>query len=220
MIDRVAGTVVASRPGVAVIDVGGIGLEIQVTGRAQAALGAIGERGSIVTRYIVREDAVTLYGFADEDEREGFDHLLAVAGVGPRLALATVSLLAPDRLRRTLAAGETGPLVGVPGVGKKLAQRMVLDLKDWAADAIPALGEDTPSAGAPLEAASVAVDGEEAATAVEALTGLGYGALEARAAVAAARRAGIERAEDLVRDGLRRLSRAAARSADEATKGA
>jgi Holliday junction DNA helicase RuvA len=218
MIERVRGAVVARRPGSAVLDVGGLGLEVQLTARAQAALPRNGD-AVVLTRYIVREDAVSLYGFADEDEREGFDRLLAVAGVGPRLALATVSALAPDRLRRVLAAGETTALLAVPGVGKKLAQRIVLDLKDWAAAAVGA-DPDMPSEPAADRGATAALDAEpESATAVLALVGLGYPPPEARAAVGRARAAGATAAEALVRDALRQLAPATARVVEDGERG-
>jgi len=211
MIERVRGPVVARRAGFAVIDVSGLGLEVQMTARAHGSLPAPGMEAVVLTRYIVREDGVALYGFADDAERDGFDRLLAVAGVGPKLALATVSALAPDRLRRALAEGETGVLTSVPGVGRRLADRMVLDLKDWASAFVLAAADGAPG---PARAADLLEPGP-AATAVDALVGLGYGASEARSAIAAARQDGVEGAEALVRDGLRRLGRAAVRTLEE-----
>lgn len=217
MIERLRGPVVARTLATATIDVGGLGLEVQLTARAQAALPASGET-VLLTRHIVREDGATLYGFADSAEREAFDKLLGVAGVGPRLALATVSVVAPERLRRALAAGDTAPLVAVPGVGKKLAQRMALDLKEWAAAGLPEeAGTGRAEGGdviAPLE------ESAEAQTAALALIGLGYGAAEVRAALSAVRAQGVDGAEALVREGLRRLGRATARSIEERAEGA
>lgn len=217
MIERLRGLVAARGAGTATIDVGGLGLEVQLTARAQAALPTSGE-AVVLTRHIVREDGVTLFGFADADEREGFDRLLAVGGVGPRLALATVSTVPPDRLRRALAGNDVTTLLTVPGVGKKLAQRMVLDLKEWAASTQP--GGDGASTAAEGEALSVAPDDGEASAAVQALVGLGYGAAEVRAAVAGLRGEGLESAEALVREGLRRLGRAAVRTLEERAEGA
>ncbi len=218
MIERLRGPVVARFAGSATLDVGGLGLEVHLTARAQGALPASGET-VVLTRQIVREDGVTLFGFADLEEREAFDRLLAVAGVGPRLALATVSVVAPDRLRRALAAGDTTPLVAVPGVGKKLAQRMVLDLKDWAQSTLPAIGGDE-GGGPSIGLGSTTPDDGEAATAIAALVGLGYGAAEARAVVASLRGQGVEAAEALLREGLRRLGRASLRTVEERAEGA
>ena len=216
MIERLRGAVVARGLGTATIDVGGLGLEVQLTARAQAALPASGET-VVLTRHIVREDGAMLFGFADGAEREGFDRLLGVAGVGPRLALATVSVVSPDRFRRALAGGDTAPLVAVPGVGRKLAQRMVLDLKEWAASGLPAeaAGPDA-NGGAPSFALE---ESAEANTAVLALIGLGYGAADVRQTVAALRAQGLEEAEALVREGLRRLGRAPARVLEERAEG-
>lgn len=211
MIERVSGVVLAHRPGTVVIDVAGFGLEVQATARAQAALSAVGERVTLLTRYIVREDAVTLFGFADGDEREGFDRLLQVAGVGPRLALATVSTVSPGRFRSAIASGESDPFLAVPGVGKKLAQRIVLDLREWAGAAWPGVAEAAGAAGGATPAAGV--ESGEPAVAVEALVGLGYGVAQARSAVAQAARSGHAAAEDLVREGLRHLAQGTADSA-------
>jgi Holliday junction DNA helicase RuvA len=216
MIERLRGSVVMRFGQSATIDVGGLGLEVQLTARAQAALPAAGE-AVILTRHLVREDGAWLFGFADLDEREGFDRLLGVAGVGPRLALATVSAVPPERLRRALAQSDLDPLVAVPGVGKKLAQRMVLDLKEWAAAALPEeVGEVVRTSTG--TGAILALDEGEAATAVAALVGLGYGAAEARASVTLLREQGITSAEALVRAGLARLGRASARTLEAPTE--
>lgn len=217
MIERLRGPVAARGAGTATIDVGGLGLEVQLTARAQAVLPTTGE-AVVLTRQIVREDGATLFGFADADEREGFDRLLAVGGVGPRLALATVSTVAPDRLRRALAESDVTTLLTVPGVGRKLAQRMVLDLKEWAASTQPAGGE-APSAGRG-ETLPAAPDDGEASAAIQALVGLGYGAAEVRATVAGLGAEGVADAEALVREGLRRLGRAAVRTLEERAEGA
>jgi holliday junction DNA helicase RuvA len=218
VIERLRGPVVARFPGSATIDVGGLGLEVQLTARAQGALPSSGE-AVVLTRQIVREDDVTLFGFADEAERDGFDRLLTVAGVGPRLALATVSVVAPESLRQALAAGDTAPLVAVPGVGKKLAQRMVLDLKEWAQATLPT-ADGAEAEDGPVRAVPVAAEDGEAGTAIAALVGLGYGAAEVRLTVTGLRAQGVERAEELVREGLRRLGRAAARTLEERSEGA
>ncbi|MCL6596166.1 MAG: Holliday junction branch migration protein RuvA [Firmicutes bacterium] len=215
MIERLRGPVVGRRPGAAVVDVGGLGLEVQLTARAEARLPTRGE-ATLLTRFVVREDGVALYGFADEAEREGFDRLLGVAGVGPRLALATVSTLAPDRLRRALAGGDAAALTAVPGVGRKIAQRMILDLKEWAAEAVPGEGgEGQPAA----PAGGAAADGPDAAFAVQALVALGYGPAEARQAVREALTQGAGEAGELVRASLARLGRAPVRAWDEGSAG-
>jgi Holliday junction DNA helicase RuvA len=214
VIERLRGPVVGRRPGAAVLDVGGLGLEVQLTARAEARL-PVGGEATLLTRFVVREDGVALYGFADEAEREGFDRLLGVAGVGPRLALATVSALAPDRLRRALAGGDAAALTAVPGVGRKIAQRMILDLKEWAAETVPGGGEE----GEPVATTVPAADGPDAAFAVQALVALGYGPAEARQAVREALAQGAGEAADLVRAGLARLGRAPVRAWDEGGAG-
>jgi len=113
-----------------VIAAGGIGYELVVPTSLLAVLPALGQSARVHTRLVVREDAMTLYGFASTDERALFDLLTGVSGVGPKVALAFLSALRPDAIRRAVIAGDAAALTIVPGVGKKVAQRVVLDLRD------------------------------------------------------------------------------------------
>jgi Holliday junction DNA helicase RuvA len=127
MIAHLDGTVSAVAPDGAVIDVGGVGLLVQCTPGTLAGLRA-GERARVATSLVVREDALTLYGFAAEDERNTFELLQTASGVGPRLALAMLAVFSPDALRRVVASEDLAALTMVPGIGRKGAQRIVLEL--------------------------------------------------------------------------------------------
>ncbi len=113
-----------------VLDVGGVGYDMLVPTSTLATLPAIGRRVRIRTRLVVRDDAMLLYGFSSLDERELFDLLTGVTGVGPKVALAFLSSLTADAIRRAVVTGDATALTVVPGVGKKVAQRVVLDLRD------------------------------------------------------------------------------------------
>lgn len=127
MISHLDGIVTSVAPDGAVVDVGGVGLLVQCTPAALAGLRP-GERSRVATSLVVREDALTLYGFTSEDERLTFELLQTASGVGPRLALAVLSVLSPDELRRAVASEDLTSLIRVPGVGRKGAQRIVLEL--------------------------------------------------------------------------------------------
>jgi Holliday junction DNA helicase RuvA len=127
MIAHLDGTVAAVAPDGAVIDVGGVGLLVQCTPATLAGL-RVGERAMVATSLVVREDSLTLYGFASDDERTTFELLQTATGVGPRLALAMLAVFSPDALRRAVAAEDLAALTTVPGIGRKGAQRIVLEL--------------------------------------------------------------------------------------------
>ena len=127
MIAHVTGSVAAVAPDGAVIDVGGVGLFVQCTPGTLAGLRA-GEQARVATSLVVREDSLTLYGFATEDERAVFELLQTASGVGPRLAQAMLAVLTPDALRRAVATEDLTALMSVPGIGRKGAQRIVLEL--------------------------------------------------------------------------------------------
>lgn len=129
MIAFVEGKVAVSGPDGAVVDVGGVGLSVRCTPATLAGL-RVGERARVPTALIVREDSLTLYGFADDDERSVFELLQTAGGVGPRLALAMLAVHPPNSLRRAVATGDITALTKVPGIGRKGAQRIVLELKD------------------------------------------------------------------------------------------
>ncbi|RSN48437.1 MULTISPECIES: Holliday junction branch migration protein RuvA [Actinomadura] len=129
MIAFVSGEVAAAGPDGAVIDVHGVGLAVQCTPATLAGL-RVGDRARVPTSLVVREDSLTLFGFADDDERTVFELLQTASGVGPRLALAMLAVHTPNALRRAVAAEDLTALTKVPGIGKKGAQRIVLELKD------------------------------------------------------------------------------------------
>jgi holliday junction DNA helicase RuvA len=129
MIAHVRGTVAGVAPDGAVIEVGGVGLRVQCTPGTLATLKP-GEHAQVATCLVVREDSLTLYGFCSDDERNVFELLQTASGVGPRLALAMLAVHTPDALRRAVSTEDLGALTMVPGIGKKGAQRIVLELRD------------------------------------------------------------------------------------------
>jgi Holliday junction DNA helicase RuvA len=129
VIAHLSGTVAALTPDGVVIDVGGVGLRVQCTPDTLATLRP-GTQGRVATSLVVREDSLTLFGFATDDERNVFELLQTASGIGPRLALAMLAVHSPDALRRFVAAEDVKALTMVPGVGNKGAQRIILELKD------------------------------------------------------------------------------------------
>jgi holliday junction DNA helicase RuvA len=127
VISHLAGTVAAISPEGAVIEVGGVGLLVQCTPGTLATL-RMGERARVATSLVVREDALTLFGFGSDDERDVFVLLQTASGVGPRLALAMLAVFTPDALRHAVATEDVTALMRVPGIGRKGAQRIVLEL--------------------------------------------------------------------------------------------
>lgn len=137
MIASVAGRVAALTPDGVVVVVGGVGLALQTTAGTRARL-RVGDDAALSTSLVVREDSLTLYGFADDDERDLFELLQTSSGVGPRLAQAVLTVHPPDAVRRALQTEDLVALCLVPGIGKKGAQRMVLELKDKVGLVVPA----------------------------------------------------------------------------------
>jgi Holliday junction DNA helicase RuvA len=177
MISHLHGTVAGVSPDGAVIDVSGVGLRVQCTPDTLAALKP-GEPARVATSLVVREDSLTLFGFASDDERNIFELLQTASGVGPRLALAMLAVHSPDALRKAVAHEDIKALTMVPGIGTKGAQRIVLELRD--------------RLGAPGELAG-AVAGTPAAKAASSwrdqvssgLVNLGWSARDAEAAITA-----------------------------------
>jgi Holliday junction DNA helicase RuvA len=129
MIASVRGRVAALAPDSAVVEVGGVGLSVVCTPGTLANL-RIGEETRLATSLVVREDSLTLYGFADDDARSLFELLQTASGVGPRLAQAVLAVHPPDVVRKAIATGDLNTLTRVPGIGKKGAERLVLELRD------------------------------------------------------------------------------------------
>jgi Holliday junction DNA helicase RuvA len=125
----VDGRVASAGPDGAVVEVGGVGLSVLCTPATLAGL-RVGDRAHVPTSLVVREDSLTLYGFADDDEKTVFQLLQTASGVGPRLALAMLAVHTPNALRRAVATEDLTGLTKVPGIGRKGAQRIVLELKD------------------------------------------------------------------------------------------
>lgn len=175
MIASIRGTVAEIGLDRCVVETGGVGVLVHATPAALAGLRR-GAEGMLHTELVVREDSLTLYGFDSVDARQLFLTVQTVSGVGPRLALAIVATLEPEDLVRALGAGDVKALTRVPGVGKRTAERMVLELKDKVGPV---------SAGGPAGTPG-GVGGVPAATEVaEALEGLGFSAAEAEKAATA-----------------------------------
>ncbi|MEU6081313.1 Holliday junction branch migration protein RuvA [Streptomyces sp. NPDC047108] len=174
MIAFVSGSVAALAPDTAVVEVGGVGLAVQCTPDTLSGL-RLGQPARLATSLVVREDSLTLYGFADDDERQTFELLQTASGVGPRLAQAMLAVHSPDALRRAVATGDEKALTAVPGIGKKGAQKLLLELKDR-------LGAPTGAVQAAAPAAGAAGWRDQLHTA---LVGLGYAPREADDAVTA-----------------------------------
>jgi Holliday junction DNA helicase RuvA len=171
VIAQISGTVVAVGPTSAVVEAGGVGLLALCSPGTVAGL-RIGQRATLFTSLVVREDALTLFGFASADEREFFELLLTATGVGPKLAQAALAVLSPDELRRAIATENLVQLMKVPGVGRKGAQRMVLELKDKINAIAPATTASPSTVSGPLWREQVA----------QGLEGLGWSARDADAA--------------------------------------
>ncbi|MDP9800064.1 Holliday junction DNA helicase RuvA [Arcanobacterium wilhelmae] len=161
----------------AVIDVAGVGYQVLATPNTLSRL-QIGHEVHIWTSLVVREDSMTLFGFASTDEKSVFETLTGVSGIGPKIALAVLAVFTPDELRRALASRDEKALGRVPGIGKKSAQRMILEIGDKLG---PVLGE-APAAGGTSEAIDPAV--------LEGLISLGWRESEAEEAIRAARENG------------------------------
>ncbi len=161
MIGRLAGTLLAKAPPQVLVDAGGVGYEVDVPMSTFYDLPAVGERVALLTHLVVREDAHLLYGFLSEGERAAFRELIRIAGIGPRTALSVLSGMSVDDLVQAVASQETGRLVRVPGIGKKTAERLLLELKGKLAPALT-----RPGAGAAVT--------DVPADIVRALLALGY----------------------------------------------
>ncbi len=137
MIGRLTGTLLEKNPPQVVIDVHGVGYEVDVPMSTFYNLPATGEKTMLLTHFLVREDGQFLYGFGSEAERFAFRQLIKVSGIGARMALAVLSGLSVNDLAQAIARQEAGRLVKVPGIGKKTAERLLLELKGKLAEAVP-----------------------------------------------------------------------------------
>ena len=171
MIAQLTGVVAQVGPTSAVIEVGGLGIQAVCSPNTVAGL-RLGQRATLATSLVVREDSVTLYGFASSDEREFFELLLTATGVGPKLAQTALAVLSPDELRGAIATENLVQLCKVPGIGRKGAQRIVIELKDK----INAVGQA--EGPAPTTGPAPAWRGQV----TQGLQGLGWSARDAEAA--------------------------------------
>jgi Holliday junction DNA helicase RuvA len=172
MIARLTGLLAEKSPPFVLVDVNGVGYEVQVPMSTFYNLPELGAKVTLLTQFIVREDAQLLYGFLTAVERESFRELIKISGVGPRIALALLSGLSSNELAQAVAAQDTSRLVKVPGIGKKTAERLLLELKGKIA---PALA-NTPG---------FAAVSDKQADILQALIALGYSDKEAQAALKA-----------------------------------
>ena len=206
MIGKLTGKVDAIGESFLIIDVGGVGYEVQASGRTLRNL----KSGDVVSLTIdthVREDAIRLFGFQSELERSWFRTLQTIQGVGSKVALALLGIMSPQDLANAIALGNSAAVEEAPGIGKKMAQRIVLELKDKA-PALSVAGLHLPVAAGGAAAAEPA-QGHAAAEAISALTNLGYNPQQASGAVAAAmKELGSDAATaKLIRRGLKELAR-------------
>ncbi len=171
MIASISGILQRIGTGSIVVQVGGVGLEVAVPSSVIGKLGQVGQPVDLLTHLVVREDSLTLYGFASEEEKQVFELLLTVQGIGPRLALAVLNVLSPDMLAGAIQRDEPDIIARVPGLGKKTAQKIVLELK----------GKLLPEG---MPAAMVAVSSLDTEV-IEALTAMGFSLVEAQAALQA-----------------------------------
>jgi Holliday junction DNA helicase RuvA len=174
VIASVSGRVAAVGPDGAVVEVGGVGLAVSCTPGVLARL-RVGEAARLSTSLVVREDSLTLYGFADDDERSLFELLQTASGVGPRLAQAVLAVHPPNEVRRAVATADLTALTRVPGIGKKGAERLVLELRDRLG------GPETSTVAGTASITPVAPWREQVR---HALVGLGWSVREAEEAVA------------------------------------
>jgi Holliday junction DNA helicase RuvA len=204
MIGKLRGIVDAIGEAHAVIDVGGVGYEVQASARTLRGLHA-GQEASLAIDTHVREDAIRLYGFASEAERAWFRALQTIQGVGTKVALAVLGTLSPQDLANAIALQSWAAVEQAPGVGKKLAQRIVAELKDKA----PALSVAGLGVRSALAGKAAGPPGDAAAEAISALTNLGYLPGQASQAVAAAiaELGGGADTPKLIRRGLKELGR-------------
>jgi Holliday junction DNA helicase RuvA len=169
MIGRLTGNLAEKSPPQVLLDVKGVGYEVDVPMSSFYNLPALGERVTLLTHFIVREDAQLLFGFLTHDERNTFRQLIKISGVGPRMALSILSGLSVAELAQAITQQQAGRLVKVPGIGKKTAERLLLELKG--------------KLGADLGAPGASINSDAQADIVQALIALGYNEKEAAAAL-------------------------------------
>ncbi len=196
MIGRLTGTLAEARPERVLVDVGGVGFNVSIPLGTYTALPPAGQKATLFVHTVVREDAIQLFGFSTLEERAVFEKLLSVSGIGPRVALTILSGLPLPELVSSIATQNARKLATIPGIGKKLAERLGLELKEK----IAGLGL-TPSAAPTTARTRVADD------AIGALLNLGYKEAEAQAAVIAASKEAPDDLQSLLQAALKSLAR-------------
>ena len=198
MISYLKGELAGAWEGIAVVDVGGMGFRVFITDRDQADLPAVGEPVQLYTYLSVREDAIWLYGFLSEEDRQVFRQLLTVSGVGPKAALGILSALSANDLRFAVFSDDVKAISKAPGVGLKTAKKLILELKDRLK-----LEDAIPGGGSMGEEAGVHAQDADVTEAVEALVTLGYSSSEALRAVKRVKMAGNMKTEDILGEALK-----------------
>ncbi|WP_439102334.1 Holliday junction branch migration protein RuvA [Congregibacter sp.] len=197
MIGRISGTLLHKQPPEILVDVGGVGYELQVPMTTLFQLPALGEPVTLLTHHAVREDAQTLYGFVSPRDRELFRHLIKVNGVGPKLALTILSGMDGERFARAVHDDDLTALVALPGVGKKTAERLLIEMRDRVSGWLDQGAGESPTEGQSQPASDKLGDAEGA------LVALGYKPAEAARLVARVDSDDITDSEELIRLALR-----------------
>ena len=209
MIASLRGTLAGIEGGTCVVEAGGVGYLVHLSTHTAQALPKPGEEVYLHTHQVVREDAHLLFGFAALEERRMFELLITVSGVGPKVAIAALSGLKPAMLARAIRDENIAALVGIPGVGRKTAERLIVELRDKI-DVIAAAGAPGRAAGGPDKAKGVLPRSERFDDAVAALVKLGYSGPQAQDTIRRVAEAEADLSlEDLVRRALARLGKAA-----------
>ncbi|RLQ20325.1 Holliday junction branch migration protein RuvA [Seongchinamella sediminis] len=200
MIGRIRGILVDKQPPDILVEVGGVGYELQVPMTTLFQLPGLGTEVSLVTHFVVREDAQLLYGFIDERDRSLFRRLIKVSGVGPRLALTILSGMDASSFARCVQRDDVKSLVALPGVGKKTAERLLVEMRDKLKDWLEEAGAELPAGGP-----SIAPVADAVADAEGALIALGYKPAEAAKMVAAVNDDASADSEELIRRALKSM---------------
>jgi Holliday junction DNA helicase RuvA len=196
MIGRLAGKLLSKQPPQLLIDVNGVGYEVEAPMSTFFKLPGVGESLMLHTHLVVREDAQLLYGFSTLIEKSLFRELIKISGIGPKVALAVLSGISVDDFWSTVRAGETARLVKVPGIGKKTAERIVIEMRDKAGA----------GSGEGLPGIAPGVDATPLAEARAALEGLGYKPVEAQRLTDAIKQDGMT-TDQIIREALKRAAR-------------
>ena len=206
MISYIKGPLTAIEEDVIVVEAGGVGMGIHVPLSVLDRLPGIGREVTVYTYFQVREDAMSLYGFLNRQDREMFRQLIGVNGVGPKAALGILSTMTPDDLRMAIVTGDAKAISRAPGIGPKTAQRLILDLKDKVSMEEVLGNLALPSDGGASAVLGTIGMGEAAKEAVQALVALGYSNMEANKAVKQVEVTETMTAEDVLKASLRYLS--------------